>query len=131
MTPTSPGPSAEHHTIEAIRDRFTKEWSRLKDTVRTKFHKLTDADVHAVNGQYDELSSRLSKTYGYNKDRTDEEISRFVSEGGNSAPYTALADDAVAADHRGMGAEVGRNDKPIPLVVERPSEPEGGGGRER
>ena len=131
MIPSNPDPRAEHSTLESIRDRFTREWDRLKDTVRAKFSKLSDADVHAVNGQYDEFSSRLSKTYGYDQDRTNQEISRFVSEGGNSAPYTALAEEALAADHRGMGAEVGRNDKPIPLAPERASEPAVGGRRER
>lgn len=127
MTPTTTEPGA----IESIRDRFSREWSRLKSTVRSKFTKLSEADVDAVDGRYDELSSRLAKTYGYDRDRSDDEISRFVSEGGNSAPYTAAAEEAQLGDHRGMGAEVGRNDKPVPLVPERPSHPETGAHRER
>ena len=107
-------PSTEPSTLESIRERFSLEWTHLKAIVRTKFSKLTDEDVAAVNGRYDELSSRLSKTYGYPQDRSDEEISRFVSEGGNSALYASTADDAQAGDHRGMGAEVGRDDKPDP-----------------
>lgn len=128
MTTASPD---AHHAIESIRERFAQEWSRLKDTVRAKFDKLTAEDVDAVNGRYDELTSRVAKTYGYDRDRSDEEVSRFVSEGGNSAPYTAVAVEAQSGDHRGMGAEVGRNDKPLPLVPERPSHPEAGAHRER
>lgn len=111
----------ERTTIESIRDRFAQEWQSLKATVRSKFSRLTDEDVNAVDGRYDEFSSRLGKTYGYDQARTDDEISRFVSEGGNSASYTAVAEEAQQGDHRGMGAEVGRNDKPIPLTPERPS----------
>lgn len=115
MTSSSTGQSAEPSTLESIRDRFSREWTHLKQLVRTKFSKLTDEDVAAVNGRYDELSSRLSKTYGYPQDRSDEEISRFVSEGGNSALYASTPDDAQPGDHRGMGAEVGRDDKPDPI----------------
>lgn len=131
MTPSNPNTPNAQSPTEAIRDRLTREWSRLKDTVRTTFHRLTDEDVHAVDGRYDELSSRIAKTYGYDRDRTDEEISRFVSEGGNSAPYAAVAEEAQSGDHRGMGAEAGRNDKPLPLVPERPSHPGAGPGRGR
>jgi len=122
LNPTDP--RSEHHALDSIRDRLAQEWSRLKDKVQTTFHKLTKEDVDAVGGRYDELSHRLAKTYGYDRDRTDDEISRFVSEGGNSAPYAAMADEAQSGDHRGIGAEVGRNDKPLPLVPERPSHPE-------
>jgi uncharacterized protein YjbJ (UPF0337 family) len=107
-------PSTEPSTLESIRERLAREWTHLKAMVRTKFSKLTDDDVAAVNGRYDELSSRLSKTYGYPQDRSEEEISRFVSEGGNSALYASTPDEAQAGDHRGMGAEVGRDDKPDP-----------------
>lgn len=114
MTSPDTGPSAEHTTLESIRERLSREWNHLKHIVRTKFTELTDDDVEAVNGRYEELSSRLSKTYGYPQDRSAEEISRFVSEGGNSALYAATAEEARAGDHRGMGAEVGRDDKPDP-----------------
>jgi len=124
MPTHSNDPRPEHHALDSIRDRLAQEWSRLKDKVQTSFHKLTSEDVDAVGGRYDELSDRLSRSYGYDRDRIDDEIARFVSEGGNSAPYTAMAEEAQSGDHRGIGAEVGRNDKPLPLVPERPSHPE-------
>lgn len=112
MTSPSLDPHEEPSTLESIRDRFSREWSHLKDMVRTKFDKLTDDDIAAVDGRYDELSNRLTKYYGYPQDRSDEEISRFVSEGGNSALYVNSGDEVQTGDHRGMGAEVGRNDRP-------------------
>ncbi len=115
-TPAAPN---DHVTLAGIRDRIASEWSHLKTIVRSKFDRLTDEDVHAVDGRYDELSQRLSRSYGYDQARADEEISRFVSEGGNSAPATAAAEDARAGDHRGIGAEVGRDDRPVPQTAER------------
>jgi uncharacterized protein YjbJ (UPF0337 family) len=131
MSPNTPVTPIAGGTIESISDRLAREWSRLKHTVLARFNKLTNEDVEAVNGRYDELSSRLNKSYGYDNERIEDEVSRFVSEGGNSAPYTAVADEAMAGDHRGMGAEVGRNDKPLPLVPEQPAHPEAGAHRER
>ena len=43
----------------------------------------------------------------------------------------AVAEEAQSGDHRGMGAEAGRNDKPLPLVPERPSHPGAGTDRGR
>ena len=118
MSNTKPAPG-EHSTLASIRDRVTNEWKHLRTIVRAKFDRLTDEDVHAVDGRYEELAQRLSRIYGYDQDRTDDEISRFVSEGGNSAPSTAAAEEARSGDHRGIGAEVGRNDRPVPQTAER------------
>lgn len=110
-------------TLDQLKARLSQEWKHLKATVRSKFDRLTDEDVHAIDGRYDEFSQRVSKTYGYDQARTDDEISRFISEGGNSAPYTATAEQARSGDHRGMGAGVGRNDRPVPQTAERASRP--------
>ncbi len=118
MSKTNPAPR-ENVTLASIRDRIAGEWNHLKTTVRAKFDRLTDEDVHAVDGRYDELSQRISKTYGYDQARTDDEISRFVSEGGNSAPLAAAAEEASVGDHRGIGAGVGRDDRPVPQTAER------------
>jgi hypothetical protein len=96
----------------SLRERLARDWAWLRDSVRARFGLLTDDDVAAVSGQYDELSRRVSRTYGYDDVRTEEEISRFVSEGGHSAVVVAAPEDAPALDHRGMGAGVGRDDQP-------------------
>ncbi len=92
-----------------------------EDHRSTKFDRLTDEDVHAVDGRYDEFSQRLSHSYGYDQQRVDDEISRFVSEGGNSAAATAAAEDARNGDHRGMGARVGRDGRSDPGVGREPA----------
>lgn len=109
-------PSPAERSLEHLRERLSREWQHLKTAVRSTFDRLTDEDVRAVEGRYDELSDRLTRSYGYTPSRTEEEISRFLSEGGNSAPKTAAAEKASRGDHRGMGAEVGRDDRPTPIV---------------
>jgi uncharacterized protein YjbJ (UPF0337 family) len=119
--PIEPLPDASLR--DALRDRLARDWNHLKDKVRATFGRLTDDDVTAVSGRYDELSRRLSGTYGYDAARTDEEISRFVSEGGASAVVSTPPEDTQALDHRGMGAGVGRNDVPVSPAPMRLSEP--------
>lgn len=114
MNTTHPSPA--ERSLDQIRERLSREWKHLKATVRSTFERLTDEDVRAVDGRYDELSDRITRTYGYTPSRTEDEISRFLSEGGNSAPKTAAAVEAARGDHRGMGAEVGRDDRPTPAV---------------
>ena len=121
QNPIEPLPNASLR--DSLRDRLARDWHHLKDKVRATFGRLTDDDVTAVSGRYDELSRRVSGTYGYDAARTDEEISRFVSEGGHSAAVTTPVEDAEAVDHRGMGAGVGRNDRPVPPAPVRLSEP--------
>ncbi len=110
--------SGEQGTLASIRDRVTHEWNHLKTLVRGKFDRLTDDDVHAVDGRYDRFSQRLSSTYGYDQKRAEEEISRFVSEGGASAVIIPSAQDASSGDFRGMGARVGRDGRSNPQPLD-------------
>jgi uncharacterized protein YjbJ (UPF0337 family) len=66
-------------TPEPIRERFPKEWNQLKTSARSSFSKLTEDDVRAVNGRYEEFSDRLRKAYNYSQDRIDTEILKFMS----------------------------------------------------
>lgn len=84
-------------TPEPIRDRFPKEWTQLKSSARATFTKLTEQDVQAVNGRYDELSSRLGKAYGYDQDRVDTEIQNFMSKGSSGQVMTATNRTQAAA----------------------------------
>lgn len=79
---------------EPIRDRFPKEWNQLKASARSSFSKLSEDDVRAVNGRYDELSDRLRKAYNYSQERIDTEILKFMS---TVTPGQAMATPAVAA----------------------------------
>lgn len=123
--------AGEQGTLASIRDRVTHEWNHLKTLVRAKFDRLTDDDVHAVDGRYDEFSQRLSSTYGYDPQRAEEEISRFVSEGGASAVGTPDPKSGASGDYRGMGARVGRDGQSNPQALDGPPPPDFGPSRTR
>lgn len=53
------------------------KWKELKGRVRQTWAKLTDDDVERVNGNFEELSGRLQKSYGYTKDQANAEIEKF------------------------------------------------------
>lgn len=98
-------PDSPHHVIDDIRHALADKWHSLKDAIRHRFHLLSDEDVNAVNGRYDELSRRVSKAYGYDDKRAQEEISRFVSEGGGSAmPSTPDPSQVPSPPSRVSGA---------------------------
>ncbi len=86
--------STPRTTPEPIRDRFPKEWNQLKTSARASFSKLTEDDVRAVNGRYEELSDRLRKAYNYSQERIDTEILKFMS---TVTPGQVMATPAVAA----------------------------------
>jgi uncharacterized protein YjbJ (UPF0337 family) len=123
--------SGEQGTLASMRDRLTHEWNHLKTLVRAKFDRLTDDDVHAVDGRYDEFSQRLSSTYGYDQKRAEEEISRFVSEGGASAAVIPSAQNGSSGDYRGMGARVGRDGRSNPQSLDGQAPPDFGPSRTR
>ena len=96
--------STPRTTPEPIRDRFPKEWTQLKTSARATFSKLTEDDVRAVNGRYDELSDRLRKAYNYSQDRIDTEILKFMStvtpgQVVGAAPHIAAPPVVGAAPH--------------------------------
>jgi uncharacterized protein YjbJ (UPF0337 family) len=51
-----------------------KEWG---GKIRQQWAKLTDDDVEQTRGDWEELSGRLQKTYGYTKEQAREEIDKF------------------------------------------------------
>lgn len=108
--------------VNDLKRDFERGWDLLKAKVQQRWDKLTEEDVKAVGGKFDELHSRITKSYGYDNDQTNDEISRFVSEGGQNAQRRSP--DAVETqpgmeslqgdDHRGVGANVGRDGDKAP-----------------
>jgi uncharacterized protein YjbJ (UPF0337 family) len=58
------------------------KWKEIKGKVKQQWGKLTDDDVTQMHGTYDELSGRLQKTYGYQKDQAEKEIDAFIENNG-------------------------------------------------
>jgi len=53
-------------------------WQELKGKVKQEWGKLTDDEIVQMNGTYDELSGKLQKLYGYQKDQAEKAIDNFI-----------------------------------------------------
>ncbi len=58
-------------------DTLKGKWHEIKGRIRAQWAKLTDDDVSQSDGNFEELSGRLQKTYGYSKDQANDEITKF------------------------------------------------------
>jgi uncharacterized protein YjbJ (UPF0337 family) len=53
------------------------DWNDTKSAIKTRFQKLTDANVEAVKENLDLLSGQLQKVYGYAKEQAEKEFASF------------------------------------------------------
>jgi uncharacterized protein YjbJ (UPF0337 family) len=60
------------------KDTMKGSWKELSGKVKQQWAKLTDDDLTAVNGSYQELEGKLQKTYGYQKEEVKKHIADFV-----------------------------------------------------
>ena len=54
------------------------KWDNFKGKVREKWGKFTDDDIDVIAGKRDQLLGRLKERYGYERDRTEKELDRFL-----------------------------------------------------
>ena len=61
-------------------------WNEIKGAAKQQWAKLTDDDLKAIDGKRDRLVGKLQRTYGYAKERAEEEADKFVADcsAGNS-----------------------------------------------
>jgi uncharacterized protein YjbJ (UPF0337 family) len=55
-------------------DRVEGNWKQLKGRVKTKWGKLTDDDLTAINGKREQLEGKLQERYGFAKDQAQKEV---------------------------------------------------------
>jgi len=55
-------------------DRVEGSWKQLKGNVKTKWAKLTEDDLTAINGQREKLEGMLQERYGIAKDEARKEV---------------------------------------------------------
>lgn len=60
------------------KDVIKGKWQEMKGQVKQKWGKLTDDDIRQIEGNYDELSGKLQKRYGYEKLKVEKEINEFI-----------------------------------------------------
>ena len=52
-------------------------WNETKGKIKAKYGKLSDSDIEGLNGHMDQLTTKLQKTYQYDKVRADQESRAF------------------------------------------------------
>jgi uncharacterized protein YjbJ (UPF0337 family) len=55
-------------------DRVEGNWKQIKGNVKTKWGKLTDDDLTAINGKREQLVGKLQERYGIAKDQARKEV---------------------------------------------------------
>lgn len=60
------------------KDIIQGNWQQLKGKVRQQWGDLTNDDVERLKGSRQELSGLLQERYGYQKDRVEAEIDKFI-----------------------------------------------------
>jgi len=59
-------------------DVLKGKWKEIKGGVKEKWGKLTDDDITQIEGKQEKLLGLLQKTYGYSKEKADEEYKHFM-----------------------------------------------------
>lgn len=60
------------------REWFRSEWSKLISKIKREWGQLTDEDLQEINGDADQLVNKLQARYGWPKDRTEQQIQKFI-----------------------------------------------------
>lgn len=55
------------------------QWTQVKGKVKETWGKLTDDDLQAIDGKFEQLVGRLQSRYGYSKEQAEKEAQTFES----------------------------------------------------
>ncbi|MGE4130774.1 MAG: hypothetical protein AB7F86_04005 [Bdellovibrionales bacterium] len=58
-------------------DKIDTEWTDIKGKIKQKWDKLVDTDIDGFKGNMHLISEKLQKTYGYTKDKAEQEYTEF------------------------------------------------------
>lgn len=50
------------------------QWAQIREILSEKFSHLTEEDIRQINGQYDQLVTKLQQKYGYSKEEAEDRI---------------------------------------------------------
>jgi uncharacterized protein YjbJ (UPF0337 family) len=60
-------------------DILEGKWKEMRGRAKEAWGKLTDDDLDRIDGKMDRLAGALQKTYGYARDRAEQEIDRVLA----------------------------------------------------
>jgi len=61
------------------RDWLLGKWHELKWKVKEKWGRLTDDDIAHINGNWDQLCSKLQKRYGWAREQAEHEMNHWCA----------------------------------------------------
>jgi len=67
------------------KDILQGNWKQWKGKVKETWGKLTDDEITKIEGSWDKLCGTLQKQYGWDKQRAEDEISKFTQKHGGSS----------------------------------------------
>jgi uncharacterized protein YjbJ (UPF0337 family) len=73
-------------------DQMEGKWKQMKGSVKEKFGKLTDDDIHIVNGNRDKLVGKIQERYGIAKEEAQKRADEWASTHAGAelgAPHTS------------------------------------------
>jgi uncharacterized protein YjbJ (UPF0337 family) len=59
-------------------DQIKGDWHQLSRRLKEKWTKLTNEDLAAIAGRRRQLVTALQEHYGYEKDRAETELNKFI-----------------------------------------------------
>lgn len=59
-------------------DVFEGRWKQIKGDVKRQWGKLTDDDLDRAEGNRDKLVGSIQERYGWERNRAEEELDRFL-----------------------------------------------------
>lgn len=66
--------SREEETAMMDWNRVEGNWKQMKGKIKEQWGKLTDDDLDMIAGKRDPLEGKIQERYGYEKDRTRQDI---------------------------------------------------------
>ncbi len=58
-------------------DKAQTEWTELKGKIKTKWEKFGEPELESFKGNMHSISEKIQKTYGYTKDKAEQEYKDF------------------------------------------------------
>ena len=63
-------------------DILKGQWKQLRGEIRQRWNKLTDDDLDVADGKLETLEGRLQERYGWEKERTKQELDSWMRDRG-------------------------------------------------
>lgn len=65
-------------------DQVEGVWKQMKGSIREKWGKLTDDDIHYIGGKKDRLVGKLQERYGHSREQAERDADAWLSTSGET-----------------------------------------------